>query len=40
MASQRKRPPLGRDSAKAAHNGDAARFSNPEGAKSGSGIPQ
>jgi hypothetical protein len=30
MASQRKRPPLGRDSAKAAHNGRRReRFSNP-----------
>ena len=29
MASQRKRPPLGRDSAKAVHNSGTARFSNP-----------
>jgi hypothetical protein len=35
MASQEKRPPLGRDSEKAAHNGRRReRFSNPGGAKS------
>ena len=39
MASQRKRPPLGRDSAKAAHNTCAARFSDPGRREIGSGIP-